>query len=85
MDAQKDRSCDTATGEEYGLLAEIIGDAEYTHITNLYDSAITTATVTHTRKRMEENWEENTNRVSFGKVSSSSLSSSLSFVVIVLF
>jgi hypothetical protein len=25
----------TATGEEYGLLAEIIGDIEYTHLTNL--------------------------------------------------
>jgi hypothetical protein len=28
-------SRDTATGEEYGLLAEIIGDAKYAHITNL--------------------------------------------------
>jgi hypothetical protein len=28
-------SHDTATGEEYGLLAEIIGDIEYTHLTNL--------------------------------------------------
>ncbi len=28
-------SHDTATGEEYGLLAEIIGDVEYTHLTNL--------------------------------------------------
>ena len=28
-------SCNTATGEEYGLLAEIIGDAKYAHITNL--------------------------------------------------
>ena len=28
-------SRDTATGEEYGLLAEIIGDVEYTHLTNL--------------------------------------------------
>ena len=61
-------SCDTATAEEYGLLAEIIGDIEYTHLTNLiwtqeteptvYDPAITAATVTHTRKRMEEDWEE---------------------------
>jgi hypothetical protein len=25
-------SCDQATGEEYGLLAEIIGDVEYTHL-----------------------------------------------------
>jgi len=61
-------SRDTATGEEYGLLAEIIGNVEYTHLTNLnwtqdteptlYDPAITAATVTHTRKRMEEEWEE---------------------------
>jgi hypothetical protein len=61
-------SCDQATGEEYGLLAEIIGDVEYTHLTNLnwaqemepakYDSAITAATATHTRKRLEEEWEE---------------------------
>jgi hypothetical protein len=28
-------SCDQATGEECGLLAEIIGDVEYTHLTNL--------------------------------------------------
>ncbi len=28
-------SCITATGEEYGLLAEIIRDAKYAHITNL--------------------------------------------------
>ncbi len=28
-------SCNTATGEEYGLLAEIIGEVEYTHLTNL--------------------------------------------------
>jgi hypothetical protein len=28
-------SHDTATGEEYGLLAEIIGDAKYAHLTNL--------------------------------------------------
>jgi hypothetical protein len=61
-------SRDTATGEEYGLLAEIIGDVEYTHLTNLnwaqemeptsYDPAITAATATHTRKRMEEEWDE---------------------------
>ena len=29
-----DWCCDPATGEEYGLLAEIIGDIEYTHLTN---------------------------------------------------
>jgi hypothetical protein len=61
-------SCDQATGEEYGLLAEIIGDIKYTHLTNLnwaqemepatYDPAITAATATHTRKRLEEEWEE---------------------------
>jgi hypothetical protein len=28
-------SHNTATGYEYGLLAEIIGPAEYTHLTNL--------------------------------------------------
>ena len=57
-------SLDTVIGEEYGLLAEIIGDVEYTHLTNLnwtqerepvlYNPAITAATATHTRKRMEE-------------------------------
>ena len=70
-------SCDIVTGEEYGLLAEIIGDIEYTHLTNLnwaqetepasYNPAITSATATHTRKRMEEEWEENSNCGSFGK------------------
>ena len=66
-------SRDTATGEEYGLLAEIIGDVEYTHLTNLnwaqemeptsYDPAITAATATHTRKRMEEEWDRKTHIV----------------------
>jgi hypothetical protein len=61
-------SRDTVTGEEYGLLAEIIGDVKYTHLTNLnwaqemeptsYDPAITVTTATHTRKRMEEEWDE---------------------------
>ncbi len=61
-------SWDPATGEEYGLLAEIIGDIEYTHLTNLiwiqevepqwHNPAITNATATHMRKRMEEEWEE---------------------------
>ena len=51
-------SRDTATGEEYGLLAEIICDIEYTHLTNLNwaqemepalcNPAITAATGTHT-------------------------------------
>ncbi len=59
---------DPATGEEYGLLAEIISDVKYTQFTNLiwqqevepasYDPAITATTVTHTRKWMEEEWEE---------------------------
>ena len=30
-----DWSCDTATGDEYGLLAEILGKVEYKHLTNL--------------------------------------------------
>ncbi len=61
-------SCDPATGEEYGLLAEIIGDVEYIHLTYQtwtlpvepasYDPGITAATVTHQRKRIEEEWEE---------------------------
>ena len=61
-------SCDPTTEEEYGLLAEIIGNVEYVHLTNQtwtlavepvsYDPGITAATVTHQRKRMEEEWEE---------------------------
>ncbi len=57
-------SWDPNTGEEYWLLAEIISNVEYTHLTNLiliqevepqrYDPAITNATATHTRKRMED-------------------------------
>jgi hypothetical protein len=52
------------TGKEYGLLAEIVGKDEYNHLTNLtcvqetnpsnYDPAITDATMTHTRKRMDK-------------------------------
>ena len=55
------------TGEEYGLLAEIIGEDEYQHLTNLtwvqetepgpYDPAIDDTTPTHARKRMEQEWE----------------------------
>ena len=51
---------DTNTGNEYGLLAEIIGEPKYTLLTGLqwvqeveqvkYDPAITAATATHTRK-----------------------------------
>ena len=57
-------SQDPTTGEEYEILAEIIGNVEYTHLTNLiwiqevkpqqYDPAIINATATHTRKRMED-------------------------------
>ncbi len=59
-------SQDLTTGEEYGLLAEIIGKVKYTHLTNLvwiqevelpqYNPAITNATPTHTRKCMEDEW-----------------------------
>jgi hypothetical protein len=55
------------TGEEYGLLAEIIGKDEYQHLTNLtwvqevkpatYDPATDDTTTTHTRKQMEQEWE----------------------------
>ena len=58
------------TGEEYGLLAEIIGEDEYQHLTNLtwvqetepgpYDPAITDATPTHARKRMDA-WNKSGN------------------------
>ena len=61
-------SPDTATGEEYGLLAEIISNAENAHLTNLnwnqeiklptYDLAMKDVTVTHTQKWLEEEWEE---------------------------
>jgi hypothetical protein len=30
-----DWSCDTVTGDEYGLLAEILDEGEYNHLTNL--------------------------------------------------
>ncbi len=55
------------TGDEYGLLAKIIGEDEYNDLTNLtwvqevepttYDPNITDTTPTHTRKRMEQEWE----------------------------
>jgi hypothetical protein len=58
----------SATGKEYGLLAEIIGEDEYQHLTNLtwvqetepepYNPAIDDNTATHTRKRMEQEWEQ---------------------------
>ena len=54
--------------DNYGLLADILGVDEYDDVTNIstyaiphepesYDSNITDATPTHTRKRMEEEWE----------------------------
>ncbi len=52
-----DWSHDTATGDEYGLLAEILSKAEYNHLSNFvwtletepasYDPAITATTATH--------------------------------------
>ena len=61
-------SRDPVTGDEYGLLAKILGLDEYDHQTGIdtyveetkpstYDPAITVATPTHTRKRLEEEWE----------------------------
>jgi hypothetical protein len=57
----------SATGKEYGLLAKIIGEDKYYHLTNLtwvqetepsnYDPAITDATTTHSRKHMEHEWQ----------------------------
>jgi hypothetical protein len=55
------------TGEDYQLLAKIIGKDEYQHLTGLtwvqetkpatYDPNINDTTVTHTRKRMEQEWD----------------------------
>jgi hypothetical protein len=53
---------------EYGLLADIIGFDNYDNLTGIdsyaappepttYDPAITNLTPTHTRKRMEEEWD----------------------------
>ncbi len=68
IDIMFDWARDTNTGDEYGLLAEIIGKPEYTLLTGIqwvqevepvkYDPAITAATVTRTRKQMEEEWKE---------------------------
>ena len=52
---------------EYVLLADIIGGAEYDHLTGIstyakptkpaaYDMTITNATATHKRKQKEEEW-----------------------------
>jgi hypothetical protein len=54
--------------DNYGLLADILGIDEYDDLTNIatyaiphkpasFDPNITNATPTHTRKRMEEEWE----------------------------
>ena len=58
----------TTTGDEYGLLGDILGVDEYDHQTGIdtyveetepdtYDGTINDATPTHTRKRKEEEWE----------------------------
>jgi hypothetical protein len=57
------------TGEEYGLLAGIIGKDEYQHLTILtwvqeteprpYNLAIDDTTPTYARKHMEQEWEQN--------------------------
>jgi hypothetical protein len=70
----------SSTGEEYGLLAEIIGKDKYQHLTNLtwvqevepatYDPAIDDTTATHTRKQMEQEWERTCETWPYGKVSS---------------
>jgi hypothetical protein len=55
--------------DNYGLLADIIGADEYDDLTNIdtyvvpneppaYDPTITNATLTHERKRKEEEWDE---------------------------
>jgi hypothetical protein len=55
------------TGDEYGLLANIVGKDEYYNLTNLtwtqevepatYDPAINDTAATYTRKQMEQEWE----------------------------
>ena len=61
-------SRDAGTGNEYGLLAEILGDNEYGHQTGIityvkeaesdtYDGSIDDTTPTHTQKHKEEEWE----------------------------
>ena len=67
-DITYDWSRDAATGDEYGLLAEILGAVEYDHQTGIdtyveetepdsYDPEITNATPTHMRKCLEEEWD----------------------------
>jgi len=70
-------SSDTATGEEYGLLAEIIGDVEYTHLTNLnwaqemelasYDPAIQATTENIREREWKKNGTRNAHYGSSGK------------------
>ncbi len=57
----------SVTGKEYGLQTKIIGEDKYNHLTNLtwvletepgnYNPAITDATVTHSQKHMEQEWQ----------------------------
>ena len=61
-------SRDATTGDEYGLLGDILGDDEYDHQTGIdtyvketepdtYDGTINDTTPTHTHKCKEEEWE----------------------------
>jgi hypothetical protein len=61
-------SRDATTGDEYGLLGDILGVNDYDHQTGIdtyveetepdtYDGTIDDTTPTHTRKRKEEEWE----------------------------
>jgi hypothetical protein len=55
------------TGKDYGLLAKIIGEDEYQHLTGLtwvqetksatYDPNINDTTATHTRKQTKQEWD----------------------------
>jgi hypothetical protein len=67
-DITYDWSHDTATGNEYGLLAKILGINEYNHQTSIstniketkpdsYNPTVDDTTPTHMRKRKEEEWE----------------------------
>jgi hypothetical protein len=66
----KEDACAPASkvDDNYGLLADILGVDKYDDLTGIltyaiphkpasYDPNITDATPTHTRKRMEEEWE----------------------------
>ena len=67
-DITYDWSRNTVTGNEYGLLAKILGVNKYDHQTGIsmyveetepanYDLSVTDLTPTHTRNRLEEEWE----------------------------